>query len=107
MSQASGWIQAAAVIAALVLLHIPLGDYIARVLGPSGSDGKGIQHWRVERAVYRLCGVNAQAEQDWRQYLRSVFALSASGILVLYLLLRLQAHLPYSQGLGGLSPALA
>jgi K+-transporting ATPase ATPase A chain len=105
MSQASGWIQAAAVIAALVLLHIPLGDYIARMLGPSARDG--VRHWRVERAVYRLSGVNPEVEQDWRQYLRSVFALSAGGILVLYLLLRLQAHLPYSQGLGGLSPALA
>jgi K+-transporting ATPase ATPase A chain len=104
-SGTAGWLQAAVIMATLVLFHIPLGDYIARVLGPSAADG--VRHSRAERLIYRLCGVNPQVEQNWRQYLRSVFALSAGGILVLYVILRLQARLPYSQGLGGLSPALA
>ena len=105
-TSAAGWIQVAVVIIVLVLLHVPLGDYMARVLGPS-STADGGRHTRPERLIYRLGGVNPDDEQDWKQYLRSVFALSAVGILLLYLLLRLQAHLPYSNGLGGLSPALA
>ena len=103
----AGWIQAIAVLVTLFLLHIPLGDYIARKLGPSTADPDMAPHWRVERLIYRLGGINPHDEQNWRQYLRSVLALSATGIVVLYAILRLQAHLPYSQGHGGLSPALA
>jgi K+-transporting ATPase KdpA subunit len=104
-STEAGWLQGTVILAALVLLHVPLGDYTARVLGRSAADGA--RHWRVERLLYRACGIDPAAEQNWRQYLRSVFALSAAGILVLYLVLRLQAHLPYSLGHPGLDPALA
>ena len=103
----AGWIQAIAVLVTLFLLHIPLGDYIARKLGPSTADPDMAPHWRVERLVYRLSGVNPHDEQNWRQYLRSVLALSGAGIVLLYAILRLQAHLPYAQGHSGLSPALA
>jgi K+-transporting ATPase ATPase A chain len=84
-------------------VHVPLGDYIFRHLAASPAK----PHWRVERWIYRAIGVDADAEQNWAQYLRSVLALSAVGILVLYAILRLQAHLPYSEGDQGLSPALA
>lgn len=102
---AAGWIQAGAILATVLVLHVPVGDQIARALGPTPS--QGARHWRVERMVYRLGGIDAQAEQDWKQYLRSLLALSAMGIALLYLLLRVQAHLPYAQGRPGLSPALA
>ena len=103
----AGWIQAIAVLVTLFLLHIPLGDYIARKLGPSTADPDMAPHWRVERLIYRLSGINPHDEQNWRQYLRSVLGLSAVGIVLLYAILRLQAHLPYSQGHSGLSPTLA
>ena len=50
-------------IAALAAVHRPLGDYMARVL-------TGTKHSRVERVVYRLVGVDADAEQTWTRYLR-------------------------------------
>ena len=99
----AGILQATAVIGTLALLHVPLGDYIFRHLGRSPAK----PHWRVERWIYRGIGVDAESEQNWAQYLRSVLALSAVGILVLYAILRLQAHLPYAEGNHGLSPALA
>jgi K+-transporting ATPase ATPase A chain len=111
----AGVLEATAVIGTLVLLHVPLGDYIFRHLAttPSSEDGAAERpgpckpHWRVERRIYRAVGVDANREQNWAQYLRSVLALSATGILVLYAILRLQAHLPYSEGDPGLNPALA
>ena len=109
----AGILQATAVIGTLALVHIPLGDHIFRHLAATASHtgesgpARHKPHWRAERWIYRAVGVNADAEQNWAQYLRSVLALSSVGILVLYLILRLQAHLPYSQGNAGMSPTLA
>ncbi|MBL3687615.1 potassium-transporting ATPase subunit KdpA [Leucobacter zeae] len=82
----------ASVALVLTVLYRPLGDAMARVYTSSN-------HSRVERGIYRLIGVDAQAEQTWRAYLRSVLAFSAVGLLLLYLLQRTQQWLPYSLGL--------
>lgn len=96
----AGWVQAAVVIAVVVGLHVPLGDYMARTF----SSGR---HWRGELLLYRCCGIDPDADQRWPDYLRSLLAVSLAGILVLYLLLRAQTLLPYSLGHPGLDPALA
>ncbi|HWC34553.1 MAG TPA: potassium-transporting ATPase subunit KdpA [Mycobacteriales bacterium] len=87
-------------VAGLVLSHKPLGDYMARVY-------MGDRHLRVERWIYRATGVNPDAEQKWGTYLRSVLAFSALSVLVLYAILRLQGHLPFSQGLKGMEQGQA
>lgn len=76
----------------LVLLYRPLGDYMAWVYTSA-------VHWRVERVIYRVIGVDADAEQTRQAYLRSVLAFSAVGLLLVYGLQRLQQWLPYSLGL--------
>lgn len=96
----AGWLQATVVIAAVVALHVPLGDYMTRTLG-SG------RHWRAEMVLYRCCGIDPDADQRWPEYLRSLLAVSLAGVLGLYLLLRAQAWLPYSLGHPGMNPALA
>jgi potassium-transporting ATPase potassium-binding subunit len=72
-------------IAALVAVYRPLGDYMARVV-------TGTKHLAVERGIYRVGGVDPDADQTWGRYLRSVLAFSAIGVLFLYLLLRIQQH---------------
>ena len=64
-------------IAALVLIYRPFGDYIARVM-------TGTRHLAVERGIYRAGGVGADADQTWGRYLRSVLAFSVVGVLFLY-----------------------
>jgi K+-transporting ATPase A subunit len=96
----AGWLQAAVVLAAVVLLHVPLGDYMARAFTSA-------RHWRAERSFYRACGIDPETDQTWADYLRSLLAFSLGGILLLYVLLRAQAFLPYALGHGGMSPALA
>jgi K+-transporting ATPase KdpA subunit len=96
----AGWLQAAVVIALVGALHVPLGDYMAWAFTAR-------RHWRVERVIYRLGGMDPDTDQTWPHYIRSLLAMSAAGIVVLYLLLRLQGHLPYSLGHPGMSPALA
>ncbi|HEY2834821.1 MAG TPA: potassium-transporting ATPase subunit KdpA [Sporichthyaceae bacterium] len=85
---------------ALIVVHIPLGDYMYRVFTSQ-------RHLRAERALYRMIGVDADAEQTWSAYARSVLAFSVVSVVGLYLLLRLQGHLPGNLGFAGVAPALA
>lgn len=73
----------------LTALYRPLGDYMARIY-TSKKDLK------VERGLYRLIGVDSSKEQTWQTYLRGVLAFSVIGVLIVYLLQRTQAILPYS-----------
>ncbi|HEX2904371.1 MAG TPA: potassium-transporting ATPase subunit KdpA [Jatrophihabitans sp.] len=75
----------ATLVLALAAVHVPLGDYMARVLS-------GKRHLAVERAAYRAAGIDADADQSWARYLRSVLAFSAVSVLFLYGFLRLQHH---------------
>ena len=84
----------------LAAAYRPLGDYMALVYTSR-------KHLRAERLVYRLIGVRADAEQSWPSYLRAVLSFSAAGILLVYLLQRVQEVLPYSLGLPPTSAPLA
>lgn len=67
----------------------------------------GGRHWRAEAAFYRLSVIDPDADQRWPHYLSALLAVSGAGVLLLYVMLRLQAFLPYSLGHPGMSPALA
>ncbi|MFF0793712.1 potassium-transporting ATPase subunit KdpA [Streptomyces spiralis] len=90
-------LQVSALVAALALVHRPLGDYMAAVYSSS-------KHLRAERWIYRAIGANPDAEQRWPAYLRGVLAFSAVSVLFLYLLQRVQSVLPFSLGLKPISP---
>ena len=74
-------------VAAFAAVHVPLGDYMFRVY-TSSRDSK------VERAIYRIIGVDPKAEQSWRAYARSVLAFSAVGVLFLFFFELFQDKLP-------------
>ena len=88
------------VIAVVGLLHVPLGDYMARVYTAR-------RHWRLETVLYRMCGVDPDAEQRWTRYLTSLLAFSAVSVAGLYAILRLQGRLPFSLDHPGMPAALA
>ena len=48
----------------------------------------------LEQLIYRLCGVREDVEQSWVEYSASVISLSIFSFLAVYLLQRLQGHLP-------------
>jgi K+-transporting ATPase ATPase A chain len=62
----------------------------------------------VERPIYRIIGVDPEAEQSWQRYGASLIVFSGIAILVSYVLFRLQGHLPLNpQHLPGVTPALS
>ncbi|WP_435123861.1 potassium-transporting ATPase subunit KdpA [Micromonospora tulbaghiae] len=84
-------------VAALVAVHRPFGDYMHRVVAGTRSS-------RVERGIYRLVGVDPAAGQTWGVYARSVLAFSAVSLLFLYAFQRLQNHLWLSLGFDPVVP---
>jgi len=99
-SALAGVLQIILLVAALAVCYKPLGDYIARVFTSP-------RHLRAESAFYRVMGIDAEADQRWGTYARSLLAFSAVCVLFLYLLERIQHWLPYSNGQGGVPPFLA
>ncbi|MGY1522311.1 potassium-transporting ATPase subunit KdpA [Streptomyces sp. MN3] len=93
----AGVLQLLALIAALALAYKPLGTYTAKVYT---SD----KHLRVEKWIYKCIGADPDTEMRWPAYLRGVLAFSAVGVLFLYLLQRLQGHLPGSLGFAAIDP---
>ncbi len=50
----------------------------------------------VEQAGYRLAGVDASQEQNWRQYTLALLAFNLAGFLLLFAVLLLQGYLPFN-----------
>ena len=96
----SGWGQFGLVVLLLVLAYRPLGDYMAWCFTSPKS-------LRVERAIYRVAGVDPTVEQRWTGYATSLLVFSGIGVLLLFVLQRVQGSLPYSLGFPGVKPDLA
>jgi K+-transporting ATPase ATPase A chain len=90
-------LQVAVLLVALGLAYRPLGGYMARVY-------TGESHSRVERGLYRVMGVDPDADQRWPVYARSLLAFSLVSVLGLYALQRFQPDLPLSLGFPGVAP---
>ncbi|GIM97623.1 potassium-transporting ATPase subunit KdpA [Paractinoplanes toevensis] len=82
----AGWLFVISLVVALVAAYRPFGDYLYRAITST-------RNLRGEKLIYRLVGVDANAEQTWGVYARSVLAFSAVSILFLYLFLRVQNKL--------------
>ncbi|MFJ4155708.1 potassium-transporting ATPase subunit KdpA [Pseudomonas sp. NPDC089752] len=79
---------------AIVLLPAPwLGRFYYKVM-------EGQRTWLtpvlgpVEQGCYRLAGVRAEQEQNWKQYTLALLAFNLAGFLLLFSVLLLQGYLP-------------
>jgi potassium-transporting ATPase potassium-binding subunit len=104
---ANGWLQFLVYSVVLCLAVKPVGIYLARVL-------EGKRTWLdpvlrpVERLTYKLCGVKADHEMNWREYAFAMLGFSAISMLLTYLIERAQAVIPWNpQHLPGVAPDLA
>ncbi|WP_322747373.1 MULTISPECIES: potassium-transporting ATPase subunit KdpA [unclassified Frankia] len=96
----AGIIFVATLAIALGLTYRPFGNYMARVYTTG-------HHLRAEKVIYRVVGVDPDAEQRWSTYLRSVLAFSFVSVLFLYAFLRLQGQLLLSLGFAGMEQGQA
>ena len=99
----NGWAQILMYCIVLLAITKPVGVYLTRVY-----DGSLRYLGAIERLIYRVCGVNGNESQHWLEYLGAVMLFSAASMLVTYLALRLQGHLPLNpQHLPGVVPRQA
>jgi K+-transporting ATPase ATPase A chain len=88
----------------------PLGAYIARVYEGEPIFLERAFGW-LERLVYRLCGLPREPqarEMKWTTYAGAMLLFNVAGIVVVYGIQRLQAHLPLNpDGMGAVSPDLS
>lgn len=99
----NGWVQFLLYCGVLLLLMRPAGIYMARLF--SGE----LQFLRpLERALYRVCGINHEIEMNWRQYTVTMLVFSAVSLLLTYIIERTQQWLPLNpQHFGAVAPDLA
>jgi potassium-transporting ATPase potassium-binding subunit len=104
---ANGWLQFVLYFGVLVVLMRPLGLYIARVVEGQKTFLDPVLR-PIERTFYKICGVRADQEMDWKQYGAAMLIFSLVSMLLTYLIERLQYFLPSNpQHLAGVAPALA
>ncbi|HXL90711.1 MAG TPA: potassium-transporting ATPase subunit KdpA [Streptosporangiaceae bacterium] len=99
-STAAGWLQFLVLFAALAACYVPLGNYMARIF----TDKK---HWRVERGIYKLTGIDPDADMRWTAYVRSILAFSVVCVLLVYLIERTQHWLFASIGMANVPATTA
>jgi len=101
------WAQAASLLGLVGLSTPLLGAYIARIFDGCPAPGDRIFS-PVERALYRLGGIDPEREQPWSVYALSMLAFSCVSVLGLFLLQRVQGALPLNPThVGSVAPALA
>jgi potassium-transporting ATPase potassium-binding subunit len=92
---ANGWLQFVIYSVVLLMTVKPVGIYLARVL-------EGQSTWLdpilrpVEHLTYKLCGVNADREMNWREYAFAMLGFSAVTMILTYIIERAQAILPWN-----------
>jgi K+-transporting ATPase ATPase A chain len=93
--------------ALVVLITKPLGVYMYRVFAGERTFMTPVVR-PVERLIYRVCGVDAEREMRWTSYTIAMLAFNLVGVLLLYLILRLQGIDILSPGnYAGMRPDLA
>jgi len=96
------WFTLLLFLAVLAALAYPLGIYMARVADAApigGAIGK------LERGIYRAAGVDPAHDMPWTRYAVAVLLFSAVGVVVVYLMQRLQVWLPLNpQAMANITP---
>ena len=99
-----GLLQVAFYLVVLVALAKPLGAFMATVYEGGRTFLSPVLR-PLERLIYRVAGVDEKAETGWQRYALGVMLINVLGLIVVYLLQRLQGVLPLNpQSFAAVSP---
>ena len=90
-----GWVQILLYCAIIIAITPVLGGYMSRVFNGERTFLSPILR-PVEAVIYGLGGVEEKREQGWLIYTVSMLLFHVGGFLILYVLMRVQASLPFN-----------
>ncbi len=90
----NGLLQICLYLVVLLILAKPLGGYMARIY--EGHSRFNHWLWPVEQRLYRLCGIDQQAEMKWTEYATTLLLFNLLGAGFVYALQRIQFFLPFN-----------
>ncbi len=103
-----GLLQLGVYLLVLIALVRPLGAYMARVYEAKPLPGLDTVLGPLERLIYRLCGVRASDEMNWKSYAMALMLFNVLGLLMVYWIQRVQGILPLNPAhLPAVAPDLA
>jgi len=103
----NGWLQILFFFALILAVTKPLGVFMARVFNRERTVLDPALR-PIERLIYRLTGVDEEREMRWTEYAVAMLLFSVVSMVVLYLLQRMQAWLPFNpQKLANIEPSSA
>ncbi len=79
----------------ILLVTKPLGVYMTQVFSGERNFLSPILR-PIELLIYKICGVNAAREMNWKEYALSIVFFNIVSGLILYLVQRLQGVLPFN-----------
>src|SRR5579862_5817191 len=92
---ANGWLQILLFLVLIFLVTKPLGIFMARVFNREKTFMDPVLR-PIERILYRVTGVDENHEMRWTEYAVAMLLFSVASMIVLYLMQRLQGHLPFN-----------
>ena len=102
-----GILQILVYVALLIAVTKPMGAYMARVFQSERTLLDPVVK-PVERAIYRVCGIDPRHEMRWTTYAMTLLLFNFAGLFILYAILRLQHVLPLNPAhIPAMSPDLA
>jgi K+-transporting ATPase ATPase A chain len=103
----NGWFQILFFLLVVLAITKPLGSFMTRVFNREKTFLDPVMR-PIEKLVYRLTGVDETKEMRWTEYAGSMLVFSAITMFVLYVMQRVQGHLPLNpQHLPAVAPDLA
>ncbi|AAU91816.1 K+-transporting ATPase, A subunit [Methylococcus capsulatus str. Bath] len=100
---ANGLLQICGYLGVLLALAKPLGSYMAAVYEGRSATVRVLAS--VERFIYRITGIDPEAEMRWTGYASAFLVFNLLGVLAVYALQRCQGFLPLNpQGLPAVAP---
>ncbi len=91
----NGWLQILVFFLIILLITKPLGVFMAHVFNREKTFLDPILR-PIERLIYKLTRVDENREMRWTEYALTMLLFSVVSMVVLYLIQRLQGHLPFN-----------
>ena len=103
----NGWLQIGVFLLAILAVTPPLGRFMTRVFRRERTFLDPVLR-PIERGIYRVSGVDDTRDMRWTEYAAAMLLFSLVTMVVLYVMQRLQAWLPWNpQRLAAVPPDLA